>query len=453
MRSIRYNSGNTRRRIGHSFIIPSFVQFHLTHASYRIFGRASRLRLQAGISAISAAKILWAIFEEECRAAHWLADAGLTFEQFKTAFGIQTLQSPVSAPAFPAGSYGISPGQYPLPPQPSAGIETASAGNNAPPVGQPFPNPLPPEEENIEETAADIAEQDDWKQTEPPQYTLYDKTAGKTAGQNRLHFYLDDQRADFGLIAPELENNLVLIARHFTRPHCLRQPISAAGGGIMQMTNNVSAFTLATEHLLLAAVLDNSDTGRWLQEKGFDPAELYNRIGQLTAESDSAAGMEPLSAEDGTKNDDVKTEIPELPPPFYRLLDAAANRCMESMRVIEDCVRFIWDDAELTQQLKTFRHDFQFVLQKFPMAERLSARDTEQDVGTKVSACGEYRRYSPADVIEANFSRLQEALRSLEEWTKIFDSAAAEQFERQRYQCYTLHKAAAKHLTAGRIFN
>jgi len=98
------------------------------------------------------------------------------------------------------------------------------------------------------------------------------------------------------------------------------------------------------------------------------------------------------------------------------------------------------DDAGLTQRLKTFRHQFQNVLQQFPMEARLEARNTEQDVGTDISADGEYQRPAVGDLLSANFSRLQESLRSLEEFSKMFDPPAAQKFEQLRYQGYTLQK-------------
>jgi thiamine-phosphate pyrophosphorylase len=108
--------------------------------------------------------------------------------------------------------------------------------------------------------------------------------------------------------------------------------------------------------------------------------------------------------------------------------------------VIEDYVRFMLDDADLTQRLKTFRHQFQEVLQPFPMPDRLEARNTEYDVGTDITAEGEYHRPTVEDLLSANFSRLQESLRSLEEFSKMVDTQAAKQFEQLRYACYTLHK-------------
>jgi len=52
--------------------------------------------------------------------------------------------------------------------------------------------------------------------------------------------------------------------------------------------------------------------------------------------------------------------------------------------------------------------------------------------------------------LSANFSRLQESLRSLEEFSKMFDPQIARQFEQLRYLGYTLHKDVALETADGR---
>ena len=442
------------------------MRFDLTPASHRVLERAAGLRLQRGIAAISSAKVLWALFEEdECRAAQWLQEAGLTLEHFGLAFAIQIqqsqiLQSPISAPSFPAGSYGISPGQYTPPPSPEQSIDPSHAGNNPPNVGNPFPKPLPPDGSEHEHHD-DPAEppQDAWEPTEMPKYSLYSKMQSerKSPNQSRLQFYLDDQWINIGLLTPELEDNLETVAHRFVRQD-RKQPISVAGG-IKQIAVGVLTFSLTTEHLLLAAVLDNGEVGRYLQENGFDATELYQRIETADGRRQTAEGDGRLQTADGSRGESAFGEF-ETPlasaavcrlssaVSFYRLLDAAANRGREAIRVLEDYVRFLLDDADLTQQLKNFRHQFQNVLQRFPMKSRLEARNTEYDVGTDISAEGEYERPTVEDILSANFSRLQETLRSLEEFSKMFDSQTARQFEQLRYACYTLHREVGKRQTA-----
>jgi len=127
---------------------------------------------------------------------------------------------------------------------------------------------------------------------------------------------------------------------------------------------------------------------------------------------------------------------------IYRILDAAANRGREALRVVEDAARFLEDDAELTARLKETRHQFAAAQNKFDRRERLDARDVAADVGTRVETEDEYRRTSLADVLAANFARLQEAARSLEEYSKIVAPEVARDWEQIRYAAYSLEKIA-----------
>ena len=124
----------------------------------------------------------------------------------------------------------------------------------------------------------------------------------------------------------------------------------------------------------------------------------------------------------------------------YRILDAAANRGREAIRVIEDAVRFLADDAPTTAALKEFRHDFASLTDRLPMAQRLASRATDADVGTAIAAAGEYQRSTIETVLTANFCRLQEALRSLEEFSKLVRPNDAPGYEQLRYRSYTLQK-------------
>ncbi|MCL2709661.1 MAG: thiamine phosphate synthase [Planctomycetaceae bacterium] len=443
------------------------MRFDLTPASHRVLERASQLRLQRGMAAVSFAKLLWALFEEEeCRAACWLREAELTLEQFFAAFGIQMLESPISAPAFPQGTYGIAPGSYTPPTPSSPDLAATKTDNNAPSVSNSTSDPLPSDEDEAEQEPQDESDeqpQDSWTPTEPPKYSLYSQPqpGRRPSGQSRLQFYFDDQRINGLLLTPELEETLEMVAHRLSRQDS-RHSISVSGG-VKQIAFNTPAFTLLTEHLLLAVVLDPGNVGNWLRENGLEPTELYGRIdgeipplplgegrgeGARTCDGSYSPHPNPLPKGEGTIEGltPVALDCCRLPSAVCRLLDAAANRAREAIRVLEDYVRFILDDAELTQRLKTFRHQFQEVLQQFPMESRLAARNTEHDVGTEITADGEYQRPSVGDLLSANFSRLQESLRSLEEFSKMFDPLIAQQFEQLRYQGYTLHKDVGLHL-------
>ena len=126
---------------------------------------------------------------------------------------------------------------------------------------------------------------------------------------------------------------------------------------------------------------------------------------------------------------------------ILRILDAAANRAREGLRVVEDCVRFVLDDRHLTGLCKRLRHDLAAALAPIPLERLLAARETRADVGTTVSTPSEHRRTGMDDVLTANFMRLEEALRSLEELGKTIQPDIGVQVEQIRYRTYTLHRA------------
>src|SRR5581483_8488921 len=110
--------------------------------------------------------------------------------------------------------------------------------------------------------------------------------------------------------------------------------------------------------------------------------------------------------------------------------------------VIEDYLRFVLDDRHLTSHCKAIRHDLTAVLSAFPAAERHAARETQADVGTQVSTASEQRRDDLLAVVQANFKRVEQSLRSLEEFAKLAHPGAAQGLEQLRYRAYTLERAA-----------
>lgn len=101
----------------------------------------------------------------------------------------------------------------------------------------------------------------------------------------------------------------------------------------------------------------------------------------------------------------------DFPVPLARLVDANFNRAREALRVVEDLCRFGGDDAEAQRFLKAMRH--RLAALEAPRAMRfLPARDSGRDVGRRGDLGGAPGMGAAA---AANFKRLQEALRALEE--------------------------------------
>lgn len=190
---------------------------------------------------------------------------------------------------------------------------------------------------------------------------------------------------------------------------------------------------VGTEHLLWALLHTPSKAAERLAELGLRPEELFApapRSPELAAEPLAAAPR--LELRKATDSDATET---------YRILDAAGNRVREGLRVIEDYGRFGLDDSVLARELKELRHGLAAAFSRLPPQALLAARDTLGDVGTRIGTQAEYRRSSPIDVLQAAWKRVQEALRSLEEYGKIVDADFGGLIERLRYRSYTLEKA------------
>jgi thiamine-phosphate pyrophosphorylase len=137
-----------------------------------------------------------------------------------------------------------------------------------------------------------------------------------------------------------------------------------------------------------------------------------------------------------------------------RILDADYNRAREAARVIEDFARFVLNAAGPAERGKNIRHDLRAAYERLGGdAANLSARDTPGDVGTTIKTADESRRADPAAVLAANFKRLSEALRSLEEFGKTVSPAAAAECERLRYATYSLEHEIGAWLRPSRKFD
>lgn len=130
----------------------------------------------------------------------------------------------------------------------------------------------------------------------------------------------------------------------------------------------------------------------------------------------------------------MATQPPPSSQAVYRILDANLDRAREGLRVIEDWCRFGLNRADLTEALKQLR---QQLAQWHTPALRL-ARDTPGDPGTPLTHPEEAQRSSVNHVLQANFCRVQEALRVLEEYGKLHSVDMGAACKQMRYQVYTL---------------
>lgn len=125
-----------------------------------------------------------------------------------------------------------------------------------------------------------------------------------------------------------------------------------------------------------------------------------------------------------------------------RLLDANLNRAREGIRVVEDTARFAWNNAALYRHLRGLRHKLHKITQD-SYRDLVSARESVKDAGREVKEGG---RASIGMVVSANLRRAQEAVRVLEEYSKVFAKNAAGDLKKVRYDLYQCEKRILKKL-------
>lgn len=232
-------------------------------------------------------------------------------------------------------------------------------------------------------------------------------------------------------LSDEVECSLVLAAH---RLQCLPRPLE-----------------LATEHLLLGLALADHAVAYWLRAQGLDPDAIEEEILRLhSVAAPLAPRVEPLPVADSPSPQNTDTKV-------IRILDAAANRAREGLRVVEDYVRFVLDDQHLTRLCKELRHDLTAALSEISRGDLLAARETQEDVGTALTTPAERHRDDADAVLRANMARLQESLRSVEEYSKL-QHHLSDVFKQLRYRTYTIERAigitrdSQERLAAARLY-
>jgi thiamine-phosphate pyrophosphorylase len=126
--------------------------------------------------------------------------------------------------------------------------------------------------------------------------------------------------------------------------------------------------------------------------------------------------------------------------PILRIIDVNLNRAKEGLRVCEDIARFILNDPASTRALKLLRHNIQDIIVSSNISIKLlhNARDIKGDCGTPF--CGLENKDRWEAVFFANIQRVKEALRVLEEFSKLFKGALGEKFKKLRFRLYEQEK-------------
>jgi thiamine-phosphate pyrophosphorylase len=120
-----------------------------------------------------------------------------------------------------------------------------------------------------------------------------------------------------------------------------------------------------------------------------------------------------------------------MPYVYNRIFDANLNRICEGLRVIEEYTRFITNNIELTNQLAGLRKKINLSETQKDLVNNLVIRDTQKDVRAKEIPT---KRTDLLTLLKANFKRVEEGLRVLEEYSGL------PLYNQCRYDVYQLEK-------------
>ncbi len=126
---------------------------------------------------------------------------------------------------------------------------------------------------------------------------------------------------------------------------------------------------------------------------------------------------------------------------LYRVLDANINRASEGLRVLEDLSRFCYNDRLFSKRLKELRHGIRKNISNL-IPNLIESRDSVNDVGFKTSMELDIdRKTSIYELSQANFKRIQEALRTIEESLKVLNELKLSKlYEGYRFEVYGIER-------------
>ncbi|MGZ0170089.1 MAG: thiamine phosphate synthase [Planctomycetales bacterium] len=296
-------------------------------------------------------------------------------------------------------------------------------------------------------TQADIQQRDIWNGYSP------DQSAVPSPSETPIDEHAADETTDDAVAALTRD-----VAAVFERVNVESLPDESESLSIVhqqarQMARNEGRdIETSSLHLLAAIIEVDRDISAFLFEFG------------VTAESFKPGPDQPeLLAEPMPVSFEIDfhAETSAERTTVLRILDASANRAREGLRVVEDFVRFSLDDAHLSNLLKSARHQLRSVLQDFDSQSLIDSRNTRADVGTEISTPAEMDRPDSLSVVQASLKRVQEATRTLEEYSKVLPApntgtaraGASQKLEQLRYELYSIEKAVLTTINSRKCFD
>ncbi len=119
---------------------------------------------------------------------------------------------------------------------------------------------------------------------------------------------------------------------------------------------------------------------------------------------------------------------------IFQIIDANLDRAREGLRVLEDWARFGLGKNDYVTKLKNFRQ----ILGKNHLEIYKQTRNYIEDQCKGLTHLEQFKRKTPEQVISSNASRIQEALRVIEEFSRLHNLELSKIASEIRYEIYTL---------------
>ena len=119
---------------------------------------------------------------------------------------------------------------------------------------------------------------------------------------------------------------------------------------------------------------------------------------------------------------------------IYQIIDANLDRAREGLRVLEDWARFGLGKEKYVKSIKNFRQ----ILGKNHLEVYKQSRNHIEDKCKGLTHKEQINRKTAEQIISSNSGRVQEALRVIEEFSRIHNNELAKITSEIRYEIYTI---------------
>jgi len=119
---------------------------------------------------------------------------------------------------------------------------------------------------------------------------------------------------------------------------------------------------------------------------------------------------------------------------IYQIIDANLDRAREGLRVIEDWARFGLGEEKYVERIKNFRQ----ILGKNHLEVYKQSRNQIEDKCKGLTHQEQIKRKTSEQIVSSNSARVQEALRVIEEFSRLQNHELSKIASEIRYEIYTI---------------